>query len=72
MKVYLLHVYSDDLHSVLGVYSSVDKAIESARSIANQSGLEEQFDCIGGTVLAEFANDSYDTVVWVEDMEVIE
>jgi hypothetical protein len=85
MVVYLLHEYVEDLHSVLAVYQSVDKAVASARGIAEYAGLyelEEDSDTAidygtfssnpSGSIMIEFSNDQYDAVVWVESMEVIE
>jgi len=85
MVVYLLHEYVEDLHSVLAVYASVDKAVASCKGIALQHGLTQQSDdtsiaidynMIGSTstnpIIVEYCNSNYDAVVWVESMEVVE
>ena len=72
MKVYLVHECSEELHSVLAVYASVDSAIACVESIAYQHGLQPTLeeDCLDGQIV-EYANDSYTTVVWVEEMGVL-
>lgn len=73
MNVYLVHECSEELHSVLAVYASVDSAIACIKAIAYQNGLQPtpEEDYLDGQI-AEYANESYSTVVWVEEMGVIE
>lgn len=70
MVVYLVHEYSDELHTTLGVFGSADKAISVARDVACMAGLLPQDE--GGFVLAEYCDDNYDHVVWVEEAKVVE
>jgi hypothetical protein len=69
MVVYLLHEWQDDLHTTLGVFASKSKASSVARDVSTMAKLELQND---GLAIVEYSNNSYDHVVWVEEMEVIE
>lgn len=73
MKVYIVHELIDEMASVVAVYATVDKAVVLAKSIAVNNRLEvathiEPSD----SIIVEFADYNYDTVVWVEETEVIE
>lgn len=73
MKVYIVHEYTEDVSSVVAVYATVVKAIALAKSIAANSGLEVSTDCEpDDTVVIEYSDDGYNTVVWVAETEVIE
>ena len=73
MKVYVVHEFTEELHSILAVYATVVKAIALAKSIAVNNGLEVSTDFEpDDTVVVEYCDDSYDTVVWVAETEVIE
>lgn len=70
MVVYLLHEYEGDLHATLGVFATLSKASSVARDVSTMAGLELQNQ--DGLAIVEYYNHSYDHVVWVEEMEVIE
>jgi hypothetical protein len=84
MVVYIVHEFTDEQHSITGVFASVDKAIATAREVAEYAGLDLLIDCdtavdysmLGSPntnpVVIEFADFSEDNLVWVEETEVIE
>jgi hypothetical protein len=84
MKVYIVHEFTDEQHSITGVFASVDKAIEAAKDVAEYAGLDLLIDCdtavdysmVGSPntnpVVIEFTDFAEDNLVWVEETEVIE
>ena len=73
MKVYIVHEFVDDVSSVVAVYTSVDKAVAMATSIAANNGLDisEDFEP-SDAIIVEYCDYSYNTVIWVDEVEVIE